>query len=87
MQLYVHTDNLTNLYPHVQKECLPKHLGGNSPTVEELYERQKKLFLDNVAYYLDDETKLADESKRPGKPKSANDVFGVEGTFKKLDID
>lgn len=75
------------MYPHVPKECLPKHLGGNTQCIEDLFAKEKKLFLDNVDYYLAEEKKTTDESKRVGKPKGVNEVFGVEGTFKKLDID
>lgn len=43
--------------------------------------------MENADYFVQDEKNIAEESKRLGKPRSMNDVFGVEGTFKKLDID
>lgn len=42
---------------------------------------------ENQDFFIKEQQQLVDESKRPGKPESVNSIFGVEGSFKKLDID
>lgn len=38
-------------------------------------------------WFAEQENVKADESKRPGKPKTHDDLFGMEGSFRQLTID
>lgn len=38
-------------------------------------------------WFKEQEASKANEALRPGAPKTADDLFGVEGSFRKLVID
>jgi hypothetical protein len=59
----------------------------NPPDLTLVSEQMKIKMRDNIPFFAWEEKQTVDETVRPGKPKSVNDIFGVEGTFKKLELD
>nr|CAD7591474.1 unnamed protein product [Timema genevievae] len=53
----------------------------------DIKERSYEKIKQHRNWFIEEEKLRVDESKRLGKAKSAGDVFGLEGSFKKLDID
>ncbi|XP_066592372.1 alpha-tocopherol transfer protein-like [Prorops nasuta] len=85
--LHLH-QTLDSLDKYIPREALPNELGGKAGTVEELKEAQLKNLEKHRAWFQKEEaTARVDEAMRPGKGKTATDIFGVEGSFKKLEID
>ncbi|VVC97043.1 unnamed protein product [Leptidea sinapis] len=69
-------------------EALPKDFGGSYKTSEECAEDVVNLLRRNEQYFAEDNKKRVTESLRPGKPPALGNMFsGLEGSFKKLDID
>ncbi|GAB0088704.1 alpha-tocopherol transfer protein-like [Sergentomyia squamirostris] len=72
----------------IPQEMFPKEFGGQCKSMTELQQDMKDILIKNRDFLLKEEgTRFVQENLRPGKPKTANDLFGIEGNFKKLDID
>jgi len=85
---HVHKNgNLEKLHEDVGLDILPVEYGGSNGTIEELTKYWKKKVEDNRSNLMKLSKFKTDEAKRPGKPKSHSDLFGIEGSFRKLDID
>lgn len=41
----------------------------------------------SATYFKEEDNYGTDESKRIGKPKTSEDLFGIDGSFRKLNID
>lgn len=84
----VHGTDLKSLYKEIPRNILPKDYGGDGPSLSELSGYWKERVEENSQFLARMErTTQADESKRPGCPKKSEELFGIEGSFRKLEID
>ncbi|KAJ3618120.1 hypothetical protein MTP99_006148 [Tenebrio molitor] len=84
--LHLH-NGVEDLAKYVPLECLPQEYGGTVEAVPVLHEKIKSKLLENVKLFEWEQGQSVDESRRPERPKNVGDFFGIEGTFKKLEID
>lgn len=85
-RIYFHS-NLESLYKYVPREMLPKEYGGDAGEIKELNEQWRAKIREFTPWFKEQEASKANEALRPGAPKTADDLFGVDGTFRKLSID
>ncbi|GJQ85284.1 hypothetical protein Trydic_g23182 [Trypoxylus dichotomus] len=85
-KIHLH-QSLDSLYEHVPKEFLPNELGGQVGTLKELHERQMKLLRDNADFLEELEKDKADLSKKLEARQDLDNIFGIDGSFRRLNID
>ncbi|KAK5638182.1 hypothetical protein RI129_012477 [Pyrocoelia pectoralis] len=84
----VHVHNsIETLIQHIPIECLPSDYGGSQPSFKELHEDHCQRLFDFADYFIDEDTYIVDETKRIGKPSNPSEIFGLDGTFKQIEID
>uniref|UniRef100_A0A8D8W023 Alpha-tocopherol transfer protein-like n=1 Tax=Cacopsylla melanoneura TaxID=428564 RepID=A0A8D8W023_9HEMI len=89
-RVFVYAEGASVLSKHISVDVLPKDYGGQgSYTLEELNDYWQDVLIDNREWFLNENERYSDESKRPAdsKYKPNEDTYGVEGSFKKLQID
>ncbi|CAH0603258.1 unnamed protein product [Chrysodeixis includens] len=86
-RLFVHNKNYEELYKHIPQDVLPIEYGGKAGTIAEISDYWRAKVKEYSAWLDEDLQYGTDESKRPGKPKTAEDMFGVEGSFRQLEFD
>ncbi|KAI4477147.1 PREDICTED: alpha-tocopherol transfer protein-like isoform X2 [Polistes canadensis] len=85
--LHVHS-TLESVAKFIPLEILPTDVAGKAGLTKDLHEEYIKKLEDHRPWFLQDEMSgRVNEALRPGQSKNATDLFGVEGSFKKLEID
>lgn len=86
-QMFVHGDNMEAMHKHIPKNLLPVEYGGENGTIQDLIEYWEKKVLSYRDFLIEDDSFGTDESKRVAVHKHAESLFGVEGSFRKLNVD
>ncbi|XP_015513350.1 uncharacterized protein LOC107219599 [Neodiprion lecontei] len=85
-QFSLHTD-LESFSKKIPTDVLPNEHGGKAGPLKNLWADELRKVEEHRAWFLEEDKRKVNENLRPGKAKNATDLFGVEGSFKKLDID
>lgn len=79
--------DLSALQEDLGTDILPAEYGGTNGTLAELTEYWKAAVTAHRPTLVSVCQYKTDESLRPGKPRNHADLFGIEGSFRKLEID
>lgn len=79
-------DQAEKLYESIPQELLPAEYGGKAGSIPDIMETWVKKVQEYKQYFEDDVKYGVDEKLRPGEPKNAETLFGIDGTFRQLEM-
>ncbi|CAH0603264.1 unnamed protein product [Chrysodeixis includens] len=86
-RIRVHNQNYAAMHALIPKNTFPVEYGGDAGELQELIEYWKAKVESYREFFLQQDDVRSDETKRLGTPKTSGLLFGVEGSFRKLDVD
>ncbi|XP_066591221.1 alpha-tocopherol transfer protein-like [Prorops nasuta] len=85
-RIFVHSD-IKTLYNHIPQEILPTEYGGNAGPIQAIHDTWMRKLEEYSGWFKEQESLKANEALRPDKPKTHDDLFGLDGSFRQLQID
>ncbi|XP_065367112.1 alpha-tocopherol transfer protein-like [Calliphora vicina] len=86
-RMTIYASNYEQMYEKVPLKYLPKEYGGENGSIPEIIAEWEKKFNDYKEYFTEDAKYGTLEHLRPGKPIDFENLFGMEGSFRKLNVD
>ncbi|XP_037952691.1 alpha-tocopherol transfer protein-like [Teleopsis dalmanni] len=86
-RLHVHGNNMDSLHAQIPKKYLPKEYGGENGSLQDVIDSWVKRFESYRDYYIEEKNYGTDEKLRPGKPIDFEGLLGIDGSFRKLNVD
>ncbi|XP_058833369.1 retinol-binding protein pinta-like [Topomyia yanbarensis] len=86
-RLFVHGSNMEALFKEIPQRLFPEEYGGEAGSIQSIVDEWVKKVESYQDYFKEEEQYGTDETKRIGKPKNAESLFGFEGSFRKLEVD
>ncbi|XP_069699164.1 alpha-tocopherol transfer protein-like [Periplaneta americana] len=86
-RIQVHATDLTEFHKQVPKESLPTEMGGCGGSINDNWNVWLKKLETYQDWFLQHENVKSDEKKRLGGNATSSDLFGIEGSFRKLNVD
>ncbi|XP_015184477.1 PREDICTED: alpha-tocopherol transfer protein-like [Polistes dominula] len=85
-RIFTHS-KMETLYEYVPREILPTEYGGDAGPIQPMHDAWVKKLEEYRPWFAAQESVIANEALRPGKPKTHDDIFGIDGSFRQLTID
>ncbi|XP_030375529.1 alpha-tocopherol transfer protein [Scaptodrosophila lebanonensis] len=86
-RMYMHGSNWNALFEQIPQKYLPIEYGGENGSIPEIIKSWEERILAMKDYYVEENNYGTDEKLRPGKPVDFENLFGLEGSFRKLNVD
>ncbi|XP_029670273.1 retinaldehyde-binding protein 1-like [Formica exsecta] len=86
-RIHVYTSGEVSLYGIISRSILPMDYGGEQPSLDTIADMWQAKLMERREWFLEQEKVKVDESLRSNSVINPYDLFGVPGTFQKLNID